>query len=637
MNARATDEGGRRQLRIAGPAVGVVLVIALFAVPLLFNLNDPDLRNDEAIYSYAVDRILETGDWVTPRSIPSDWAFFEKPPLKFWMVATGITSGWLPHNEFGLRFFDALFGGIAFLYIFALGRRLAGTIAGLAAALVTFTLDPLLFEHGLRSNNMEASVFLGYCGGLYHFARWVEATGRARGHALAVGGYFFLAFMTKFVAAAFLPMVAVAALVWRPKPFERMRVAWGDWILPAVLVIGLAAPWFVYHARESGQEFWQILFGEHVYKRFTSALDVAHLNPWHYYFTGTWKEVMYAGSPVIVVAGLVRLTIAAVRGHWLARLIWLWGVLPLAAISLGTSKLLHYAYPFWPPIGLAAGFAVAWVVDALDGRPGQRAAARLAELVPARARGGFGTGTGVRRVLLGIAIASFAVAIVTLALGRPLDIEIGRVQIFRNSSVLRPLIIAALLLVLVGYSKTLVRLFGVLGLLVLLPIGTYAEKVQRTMGIDHPLRAVRDCLIDIRASGAPIGEGVLGASGDIFHHSYYYYFWRQGPWVIAPEFPREDVVARLSTPGQQTPVLLSRDHYEPLYRDAASAAGIWEQPSPGADLETGTRLAPHISDGVVVGDNIAMMLPGPFTPCIARALDAGAGQLWRIKPPDRRP
>lgn len=608
----------------------------MFALPLFFHLEEPDLRNDEAIYSYAVDRILETGDWVTPRSIPSDWAFFEKPPLKFWIVAAGISSGWLPHNEIGLRFFDALFGGLAFLYIYAFGRRLAGTICGIAAALVVFTLDPLLFEHGLRSNNMEASVFLGYCGGLYHFYRWVEAEKRAPGHALAFGGYFFLAFMTKFVAAAFLPMVAVAALLLRPQPFARVRTGWKDWIVPALLFLGLAAPWFVYHARESGEEFWHILVGEHVYKRFTASLDVAHLHPWHYYFTGIWGEVVHAGSQIIVLAGLLRLTIAAVRGEsWLSRLIWLWGMLPLTAISFGTSKLLHYAYPFWPPIGLAAGFAVATLVRALDGRPGQLAAATIGELVPDRAKSWFGSGAGPKRVLVAIAILSFAVGIYTFVMG-PWQVEIGRLQFFRNSSVARPLVIAALLLFLVGYSKTLVRLFGVLGLLVLLPIGNYVEKVQRMSAVDHPLRAVRDCMIDVRASGAPIGDGVLGASGDIFHHSYYYYFWRQGSWLISPEFPREEVAVRLSVPGQQTPVLISREHYEPLYRDAASASGIWEQPAPGADLEMGRRIAPHISDGVVVGDNIAMLLPGPFKPCVTRALDGGAGQLWRV-PPDRRP
>jgi hypothetical protein len=201
--------------------------------------------------------------------------------------------------------------------------------------------------------------------------------------------------------------------------------------------------------------------------------------------------------------------------------------------------------------------------------------------------------------------------------------------------VARPLVIAALLMFLVGYSKTLVRLFGVLGLLVLLPIGNYLEKVQRTGAIDHPLRAVRDCMIDVRASGVPVGDGVLGASGDILHHSYYYYFWRQGMWFISPEFPPEEVALRLTAPGKQTPVLLSREHYEPLYRDAASASGIWEQPSPGADLELGARIAPYISDGVVVAENIAMLLPGPYKPCVTRALDGGAGQLWRVQPPGR--
>ena len=73
--------------------VGLIAVLCLFCAPLFVGLGDWDLGNDEAIYSYAVDRILETGDWLTPRSIPHDGPFLEKPPLKFWMVA-GAISGW---------------------------------------------------------------------------------------------------------------------------------------------------------------------------------------------------------------------------------------------------------------------------------------------------------------------------------------------------------------------------------------------------------------------------------------------------------------------------------------------------------------------------------------------------------------
>ncbi len=153
-------------------SITVLLVLLLFCFPLFLGLSRWDVGNDEAIYSYAVDRILETGEWLTPRSIPTDEPFLEKPPLKFWMVAAPIRVGLLPHDEFGLRFIDALCGAAAFVYVFLLGRWLAGPVCGAAAVLVLFTIDPLLFEHGLRSNNMEAPLFLSYCGGLFHFARW---------------------------------------------------------------------------------------------------------------------------------------------------------------------------------------------------------------------------------------------------------------------------------------------------------------------------------------------------------------------------------------------------------------------------------------------------------------------------------
>jgi hypothetical protein len=53
-------------------------------------------------------------------------------------VALPIRLGLLPHNEFGLRFWDALFGAIALLYVFAVGRRMAAPMCGLIAGLVLF-------------------------------------------------------------------------------------------------------------------------------------------------------------------------------------------------------------------------------------------------------------------------------------------------------------------------------------------------------------------------------------------------------------------------------------------------------------------------------------------------------------------
>ena len=107
----------------------LALVLALFCLPLFIGLGRADFEIDEAIYSFAVDRILETGDWLEPKSIPNEtWAFLEKPPLKFWIVAAPIRLGVLPHDEFGIRFWDALFGALAFVYVFAdwIAARSAG-------------------------------------------------------------------------------------------------------------------------------------------------------------------------------------------------------------------------------------------------------------------------------------------------------------------------------------------------------------------------------------------------------------------------------------------------------------------------------------------------------------------------------
>src|SRR5262249_19639960 len=159
-------------------------------------------------------------------------------------------------------------------------------------------------------------------------------------------------------------------------------------------------------------------------------------------------------------AGLVRLLMAAMRGEsWLARLVLAWFVLPLVAISFGTSKLLHYAYPFWPPIALGAGLAAATLLNAARG--------------------------------------------------------------FR---------LVAVIVVLV----------------LLLPTAAYVKALEQTQRVEHPLRAIRDCMNTIRvAETAGIGSGVFIASGSVLHHAYYYYFRRQGLWTIAPMFQKKDAADHL--------------------------------------------------------------------------------------------
>jgi len=584
---------------------GLAVVIAAVSIPMLVGLREPDLASDEAIYSYAVERMVDTGEWLTPRAIPTDGPFLEKPPLAMWIEAAGIKLGLLPRDEAGLRGLAALFGAVGFVYVYLIGQRLAGVTGGLVAAVTLFSMHPLVFDHGLRSNNMEAPVFLCYCGGLFHLMRWVESDrrSRARLHALAVAGFFVLGFMTKDVAALFLPLVGLLALAWRPDGWPLVRARLADWWLPIALVILACAPWFLYESWRFGGAFWREIFGVHVYQRFTSSLDPSHLQPWHFYASATWHELTHAGAEIVAVAGLARLAYVAWREEvWLARLVLLWGVVPILLISLGTSKLLHYAYPFWPPIGIGAGMAFTWMLGKLDDPIGawcRRAFSRGARLVEWSLR------PGSQYVPSLVIVAGLvALSVATLVHG-PVVVERGGTLLLRNTSALRPIIFAAILAGAAAFAGTLARLTGVLLLALMLPLGAYANEMELVGRIDHPLRTTRECVAEVQQRGAAVAPGALAASGDVFHHGYYFYLRTLGPWTRPEQFSEEQTLERLTAAGRQTPVLIARSDYDTI---------LPKLPAPPVGLR--------------YDQNIAVILPGPFASCAARILEDGGWPLW---------
>lgn len=366
---------------------GAVLVLLLFGAPLFFDLGGADLENDEAIYSHAVLSVSQQGAWLSPWSSPGTGPFLEKPPLKIWLVALGQLAG-LPADELGLRFFDPLLGALALLYLYALGYRageaagrLPGLLSGVAAALALFLFAPLIFEHGLRSNNMESALLLAYCGGAWHLLAWQRSapgSPQSRRQLIAAALFFTFGFLVKFVAALFLPLAAAAALL----PFrESWRRLWRERGLLLAAALGLflllAAPWFVYQHFANGALFWRVIFGQHVVERFTHHLDPGHLQAFSFYFAAIAAELGAAGTLPWVLLGLAAWLVATWRERsFFGLFVLLWAFLPLVAISFGTSKLIHYAYPFLPPFALFAGYAAAQLAAAFLRRLGAGAGPR---------------------------------------------------------------------------------------------------------------------------------------------------------------------------------------------------------------------------------------------------------------------
>lgn len=575
-------------------------VVCLCCAPLFVGLSGRDFENDEAIYSYAVDRILDTGDWVTPRLIPYDYPFLEKPPLKFWMVAAGISTGLLPRNEFGFRFLDALFGAFAFLYVFELARYLAGPLAGLSAVLVLFTLDPLLFEHGLRSNNMEAALVLSYCGGIYHFAGWIDGRRRTRVHAVAAAAFLVLGVMTKFVAAVFLPAIWVVSLVLTADARRHLREKQRDAIIAVVVASAAIAPWFIYEFLHVGTDLWKHMVGGQVVQRFTTGLDPRHLQPWDFYLSQLWVDFSQAQTQWIALAGLGVLAFRA-RREWLSRLLLVWAILPIVGISLVNSKVIHYLYPFLPPLAIGAGAAVAEAARLL-GRI-SRGVARPA------------TRQWLYDVLLAIALAGTGAAVWTAIVG-PIYWNIGDVEVFRNSSIWRPLLIAVVLFVAGARHGRLAPSLQCAVVAALLPFSAYADTVQRLHDVDRPLQALQTCAASLPP---PRATRVYLHYDKLYSHSYYYYLRNPAPWADNLNIETNEVRRHLP-PFEETVVLFPRDDYRRFVRNLSEMGVTTVEGDPS-----------NVTSVVLPFSNeVVLLLPNELQRCAESMKAAGQGVEARV-------
>lgn len=583
----------------------LAVVLALFCLPLFIGLGREDIVGDEAIYSFAVDRILETGDWLEPKTIPFEtWAFLEKPPLKFWIVAAPIRFGLLPHDEFGIRFWDALFGALSFVYVFLIGSRLLSGFCGVVAVMVLFAHDPLLFAHGLRSNNMEAPLVLAYCGGVFHFLAWTSSSRMATrsAHAFAAGLFFVLGFMTKFVAVAFLPMVLATATVLVPEYRRQLRRDWLLWAGVGAACLALIAPWFLWAWRQYGNFFWETILREAVYTRFTAHLDPTHLQPWYFYPATMYARFSDYGSAVIVAAGLALLLVQTVRRRWPEGLvILLWCAVPLPLMSLGTSKLYHYVYPFLPPFALAAGYAVA-LFSMLAAAPFGRIRQSLQERAGARWPGGVAVvrRPAVRALLMAVAVTAVGIAIISLARG-PIRITIGDNEVFRSSGAFRPLLVAIVFGLAAGAGPVGTKVIVAMVAMSTLPLPAYRQSLRRLDDAEHPMRAARDCVAQVQARSAGLPRGLyVDGPPDGFPYSPYYYFRTIRPWTRA-ESPSPARLERYFYQEELRPMLV----WEPTYQD------FWHRSDTGEKLARDRIPSPSM---IPFGD-VVLLLPGPYAAC----------------------
>jgi hypothetical protein len=317
----------------------------------------------------------------------------------------------------------------------------------------------------------------------------------------------------------------------------------------------------------------------HVYTRMTSFLEPQHVQPWWYYWVNLYRGFWFSDSAWLVIAGFLLLAVQTVRRRWPeGLLLLLWFAIPMIVISLGTSKLIHYAYPFVPPLALGAGYLTAiaaMLVPAWLGRV-------------AKARGPL------------IVIAGLATAIVVATwLSGEMRIALGGLVI-RNAALLRPALVALFAAMLATGWRAAPRLAAPVLVLALLPVSAYAATINRLNRDVAPIRTARDCLLAAEtASGAtPVGLYV-DVPDYLMGHPVYYYLRQVRPWTRAQPVGPVRIAPYLQDPASARPILITGERYREFLDGAANGVPVDDQ-----------KAAPIVT----FADNW-LLLPGRFGAC----------------------
>lgn len=171
-------------------AVLVALVTALRVGALL--ATPIDLHGDEAQY------------WMWSRAL--DWGYFSKPPLIAWTIAA--TTGLFGNDEWAVRLAAPLAHAGAAVALFALGRRMATTEAGVWAGLAWLLMPGVWLSSALIST--DALLLPAWAAALFATWRFVET--QSWRWAVAMGAAIGVGLLAKYAMSYFAIGLALAAL-----------------------------------------------------------------------------------------------------------------------------------------------------------------------------------------------------------------------------------------------------------------------------------------------------------------------------------------------------------------------------------------------------------------------------------------
>lgn len=291
---------------------------------------------DEPRYASIGRQMARSGDWITPTLWGEAW--FEKPPLLYWLTALGYLAGL--GAELAPRLPVALVS-LAFLFFYyrALRWQFGSRAAGIATVLLGTSPGWLAFSQAAvpdlpMTAAFSAAMLLGM--------RW-HATGSKRLPAVAAG----------LLGVAVLGKGLVPLVLSLPLAYLA-RKQWRDWVSPCPVLtfVAVTAPWYLACTILHGRTFLDEFFGRHHWERFFGT-ETLHPQPFWFYLP-VLAAAVFPWTPLLGVLFQRNLHRDAGR-----RFLLLWLSFGFVFFSVSSGKLPGYLLPLLPALAALLGLAAA--------------------------------------------------------------------------------------------------------------------------------------------------------------------------------------------------------------------------------------------------------------------------------------
>ena len=331
----------------------VILVAALITAGYLFMITRSTLWDrDEPRFARSAVEMIESGKYLVPTFNDELWA--DKPVLVYWLMTVSIKV--FGNGEFACRFWSALGTGICSVLTYLIGRRLFGYKQGLLAMGILATSTLMLVIGTMATSDGSTLPFT--LGAMLIFIYGLTSKLKQY-HIVAIGVLMGFGMLAKG-PIGLMPMPVMFLTGWFAK--DNFKGFVKNSLLVAESVAIACAVFMVWGLQANvatDGEFLKVFVGRHVLERATKPMEHHGGNFWLY--LPYYIPVVIVGFfpwTLFLPGGLSALAGGRLAESKPKKLLLVWTISIIVAMSLAATKLPHYIIFIWPGLALIAAAVI---------------------------------------------------------------------------------------------------------------------------------------------------------------------------------------------------------------------------------------------------------------------------------------